>query len=106
MGSAMRTEAQFLRLGPFDVDANTSVQLVYTTNVEGQRKSESELEREDYFLVWGLSLNMAGPTTPTSDLTLNTSMSIEKHFVRDDLDTSSDPFGQVLLVHDMELGRL
>lgn len=94
-----------MRLGPFDVDALTSLNLIYTTNVEGQRKSEAEREREDWYLVWSLSLNMAGPTTPTSDLTLSSSTSIEKHFIRDDLDTSRDPFGDILLTHDLELGR-
>ncbi len=97
--------AQFMRLGPYDLDANTSVDFVYTTNVEGERKSESEQEREDFFLVWSLRMNLAGPTTPQSDLTLSTSTSIEKHFVRDDLDTASDPFGDVLLTHNMEMGR-
>lgn len=94
-----------MRLGPFDVDASTSLNLIYTTNVEGQRRSDAEREREDYYLVWALRMSMAGPTTPTSDLRLSTATSIEKHFVRDDLDTSRDPFGDILLTHDLELGR-
>lgn len=96
---------QFMRIGPFDLDVNTSLQFVYTTNVDGNRRSEADLEREDYFLVWSLGSVLSGPTTPTSELNLNTAMSVEKHFVRDDLDTSSDPFGNVTLTHNMELGR-
>lgn len=98
-------QAQFMRLGPFDLDATTSVDFIYTTNVDGARRSESTLEQEDYYLVWSLGMILSGPTTPTAELTIDTSMSIEKHFVRDDLDTSSDPFGNVLLTHQMELGR-
>ncbi len=95
-----------MRLGPFDVDASTSMNLVYTTNVDGVRKSDSELEREDYYLVWTLRMIMSGPTTPASDLRVSTATSIEKHFVRDDLDTARDPFGDVLLTHNTEWGRL
>lgn len=105
VGGAQRVHAQFMRLGPFDVDASTSLNFIYTTNVEGQRKSEAELEMEDFYLVYSLSLSMGGPTTPNSDMTLSTAFSLEKHFIRDDLDTSSDPFGNVSLTHNMELGR-
>lgn len=104
-GLATVARAQFLRLGPFDVDASTSLNFIYTTNVDGQRESDSVRDREDFYLVWSLSAVMAGPTTPTSDLTLNTATSIEKHFIRDDLDRSSDPFANVTLTHNMELGR-
>lgn len=97
--------AQFMRLGPFDLDLNTSLQGIYTTNVDGARKSESELEREDYYIVWSLGSRLAGPTTPTSELNFDTGLSVEKHFVRDDLDTVSDPFGNATLTHDVELGR-
>lgn len=94
-----------MRIGPFDLDVNTAIQYIYTTNVDGNRKSEAVLEREDHYIVWSIGAQLGGPTTPTADLTLNTAMSVEKHFVRDDLDTSSDPFGNILLTHDMELGR-
>ncbi len=101
----LSASAQFMRLGPFDLDLNTSLQGIYTTNVDGARKSESELEREDYYIVWSVGSQLAGPTTPTSELNFSTALSIEKHFVRDDLDTVSDPFGDATLTHDMELGR-
>lgn len=97
--------AQFLRLGPFDVTAGTGIDFIYTTNVDGVRKGESELEQEDYYLVWSLSASIDGPTTPTAELRADTSMSIEKHFVRDDLDNVDDPFGNLLLTHNLELGR-
>lgn len=96
---------QFMRIGPFDLDVNTSLEYIYTTNVDGNRKSEAELEQTDHYIVWTLGALFSGPTTPTAELTLDTSMSVEKHFVRDDLDTSSDPFGNILLTHDLELGR-
>lgn len=97
--------AQFMRIGPFDLDVNTALQFIYTTNVDGNRKSEAVLEREDYYLVWSLGAQLGGPTTPTAELTLDTAISVEKHFVRDDLDNASDPFGNLSLTHDMELGR-
>jgi len=105
LGGASSVYAQFLRLGPFDVDADMSFQGVYSTNVEFERESETDLEREDYFLVYRFDATMLGPTTPTSDLTLTTGLSIEKHFERDDLDTVSDPFGLIDLVHNLELSR-
>jgi hypothetical protein len=97
--------AQFMRIGPFDLEADTSLDAIYTTNVDGQKESESMQERTDYYLLWSFNMNLTGPSTPTSELNLDTAMSIEKHFVRDDLDTSSDPFGNIDFTHDLELGR-
>jgi hypothetical protein len=101
----LSVSAQFMRLGPFDVDAGMSFQGVYSTNVEFERESEANLDREDYYLVYKLDVSMLGPTTPTSELNVSSGLTIEKHFERDDLDNVTDPFGLLDLTHDLELGR-
>lgn len=85
--------AQFLRLGPFDFDAKTRLEAIYTTNVEQERPSEATAERRDYYLVLGLDLTSASEFMPVSRLTLDAGIAFEKHFIRDDLDNSEAPFG-------------
>lgn len=89
--------AEFMRLGPFDFMAESFLQGVYTTNVEGQRPSEATDERTDYYLIWGLGLSSKAFMTPETTLTLDTGIQFEKHFVRTDLDNSEAPFGLVQL---------
>lgn len=96
-----------MRLGPFDLFASTGLDAIYTTNVEGERgkRKEGELEREDYYLLYTLDMNMDLAEMSDSELTLDTALSVEKHFVRDDLDNASDPFGQARLRYVTDLGR-
>jgi hypothetical protein len=95
-----------MRLGPFDLDASTSLDWIYASNIDAvPEKTETELSKHDHYLVWTLNLNLLGPSTPTSELNLSSSMSVEKHFIRDDLDNVSDPFGNVTLSHNFDLGR-
>lgn len=98
--------AQFLRLGPFDLDARARLGLVYTTNVERERPSESTEEREDYYLETGLDLKGTAPVSHNTTLTIDTGIAIEKHFVRDDLDNSSSPFGRLRLAGVTEMGHV
>jgi hypothetical protein len=106
-GFALPAQAQFMRLGPLDVDMSTSLEWVYSSNIDGiADNEESNLEKADHYIVWTWDLIADGPTTRSSELSFNTSLTVEKHFVRDDLDQVSDPFADVLLTHDTELGRL
>lgn len=98
--------AQMLRLGPFDIDSRARVEAVYSSNVERERKSESTAEREDYYLIYGMDFFGDAPISPSTALRLDTGFAIEKHFVRDDLDNSSSPFGRLSLVSATELRRL
>ena len=90
--------AQFLKVGPFLFDAEARLEGVYTTNVEGQRKSEAEREgvsREDYFLVTGLKLNSSANVFYNTLISIDSGIAIEKHFKRPDLDNSENPFGEI-----------
>lgn len=98
--------AQMLRLGPFDIDSRAKLEAVYSSNVEQERKSEATAEREDYFLVYGMDFFGDAPLSPSTILRLDTGFAIEKHFVRDDLDNSSSPFGRLRLNSATELRRL
>ncbi|MCO5060578.1 MAG: hypothetical protein M9963_01035 [Kiritimatiellae bacterium] len=98
--------AQALRVGPFDLDARARLDAVYSTNIEGERKSQAKAEREDYYLLFGMDFMGDAPLSPSTILSLNTGFAIEKHFVRDDLDNSEAPFGRLRLNSATELQRL
>lgn len=98
--------AQLLRLGPFDLNSRARLDAVYSSNVEQERKSEATAEREDYFLVFGMDFFGDAPVSPSTVLRLDTGFAIEKHFVRDDLDNSSSPFGRLRLDSVTELRNL
>ncbi len=87
----------FLRVGPFDFDAQTSLDAIYTTNVEQERKSEATADRQDWYLVWSLDLKSTASMMPNTQVTLDTGIAIEKHFNRPDLDNSENPFGRIKL---------
>ena len=94
MGCPSVSDAQFLRLGPFDMAAEATLEGVYTTNVEQERESESEgVGREDYFIITGLALSSPAKVSRNTTLNLQSAVSVEKHFNRPDLDNSSNPFG-------------
>lgn len=99
------SSAQFLRLGMFDVSMEAKLDLIYTTNVEGQRPSETVEEREDYYIVPELTLTGEAPFGRDTTLTLDTSLGFEKHFIRTDLDNETAPFGRVRLDSRTELAR-
>lgn len=94
----------FLKLGPFMFDSQTSLEAIYTTNVEQQRPSEAEAEMEDSYLVWSLDLKSTTDFLPSTELTLDTGITIEEHFNRPDLNNSDNPFGRLFLsfVTDVE----
>jgi hypothetical protein len=104
-GLAPSAPAEFLRLGIFNLSAETGLDLVYTTNVEGQRASDATEEMKDYYLVPSLSLAGEAPFGRSTQLALDTSLGMEKHFVRTDLDSESAPFGRLRLDSRTELGR-
>lgn len=96
---------QFLRIGPFDFDAKLRAGAVYSSNIERERKSEATLEREDYYVLAGFDLASTAPLNPTTTLRIDTGMTLEKHFVREDLDNSTAPFGRALVNLQSELDR-
>lgn len=98
--------AQFLRLGPFDFDANLKAGAVYSSNIDGVRPTEAQPVEDDYYIFAGFDLNSRAPVTPRTTLTLNTGMTVEKHFKREDLDNSSEPFGQLRLSSATDIGYL
>ena len=104
-GLARPASAQFLRLGIFDVTAETSIDLIYTSNVEGQRPSEAKYDMTDYYMVPRLQLLGEAPFGRGTQLTLDTSVGFEKHLIRTDLDSESAPFGKLRLDTRTELAR-
>ncbi len=100
--------AQFLRLGPFDFAADSGVEAVYTTNVEGEKESEATADREDFYFVWSLDLNAVAEVNPNTELSISTGIAIEEHLNRSDLNNSENPFGRfsVLSVTDLRALRL
>ena len=98
--------AQILRVGPFDFFAVAKLDAVYTTNVERERKSEAQGEMEDYYLIAALELASIADISYSTTLTLDTGIAVEKHFVRDDLDNSTAPFGRLRLASKTELRNL
>lgn len=102
-----RTAAgQFMRLGPFDFSAQSSLELVYSSNVERERPSEATEERKDFYGVAALDLNSHAELAPHTDFDIDASISVERHANRPDLDNSSRPFGSLRLRTGTELGRL
>ncbi|MCZ7590737.1 MAG: hypothetical protein M5U15_00690 [Kiritimatiellae bacterium] len=104
--ATLESSAQLLRLGPFDINSRAKLEAVYSSNVEQERKSEATAEREDYYLIYGMDFFSDAPISPSTTLRLDTGFAIEKHFVRDDLDNSSSPFGRLSLSSATELRRL
>ena len=84
--SPLAARAQFLRLGPFAFDANTSVGMIWSDNIDGVRPSEQDKEPEDYYLELGFDLMGTSQFGRDIELKLNSGFEIERHFVRDDLD--------------------
>jgi hypothetical protein len=97
--------AQFLRLGPFDFTGDLKLEGVYTTNVEGERESEAELEREDYYAVISLDLRSSTDMSPGTRLSIDTGVAYEKHANRPDLDNSENPFGRLRIDSLTEAGH-
>ncbi len=98
--------AQFLRLGPFDIAAETGLEGIYTTNVEYERPSVAKQPMEDYYAVWTLDMNTSAGLVRNSNLNLDTGLSVERHARREDLDNDKEPFGHVDLTADFDLGHL
>ncbi|MCB1068740.1 MAG: hypothetical protein KDL31_00195 [Kiritimatiellae bacterium] len=94
-----------MRLGPFDFDAKTGLEGIYTTNVDEVRPSEATAEMEDYYAIWSFDLFSTTAFNPNTKVQLDTGISIEKHANRPDLDNSESPFGRFLLRFDTDLNR-
>lgn len=97
---------QVLRVGGFDFNARAKSELTYTTNVQRERPGATTEEPEDYFVLVGLDLTSVRPVGRSTTLDLATGVSYEKHFIRDDLDNSSNPFGHFFLQSHTEAGRI
>lgn len=93
----LSASAAFLKLGPFEFEAETRAEAVYTTNVEGERPSQETADPEDFYLVWALDLNSSTDFLPATQFNFDTGIAIEKHFNRPDLDNSQAPFGRAQL---------
>jgi len=89
--------AAFLRLGPFDFEAQTSLEGIYTSNVEGERPDEQTAEPVDYYFVWSFDLGSTADFLPGTTFNVDTGIAIEKHLNRPDLDNSEAPFGRFAL---------
>lgn len=96
---------QFMRIGPFDFSGKSSLELVYSSNVEQERPSEATAERKDFYGIAALDLNAHGTMTPNTELDIASGISVERHANREDLDNSSRPFGILSLRSGTELGR-
>lgn len=86
-------KAQFLRIGPFDFTAKAQAGATWSDNIDAQRPSEQKAEPKDYFVFGGLELQSDTVLSGGGQLTLDTGILVEKHFVRHDLDNSESPFG-------------
>ncbi len=99
------SRANSFKLGSVDFTLSAAVKLVHTTNVEGLRDSETDLEQEDYFAVYSLQLAGEGDLDPQSKLSVGSSLSWERHGRRKDLDNESEPFGDLNVKYETEIGR-
>lgn len=104
--AGVSASGQVLRIGGFDFNSTARLQGVYTTNVERERPSQSVESREDYYVLTGIDLSSVKETGPGSRMDLRTGLTVEKHFIRDDLDNSSSPFGQLSLRVEQDFGHL
>jgi len=102
---SQKATAQFLRLGPFEFNAQSYLDLIYTTNVEGERESEATDEREDAYLRLGIDLTSASTITPETDVDINLGIAIERHLNRKDLDNSSSPFAHSSIALSKTISR-
>jgi hypothetical protein len=98
--------AQFLRLGPLDFGARAGLEGIYTTNVEQERESESDADREDFYGILSFDLIGRGDVARSTRLNVDTGIAIEKHVNRPDLDNSESPFGRARIDSETEIGRL
>lgn len=105
MLSAPCAFSQFLQLGPFAFEAETEVKGIYTTNVEQERPSETDDEREDFYGVWRIGLSSSADLSRFLSVTADTGLGIEKHWNRPDLDNSEEPFSRAAVEALLELSR-
>ena len=91
--SVPSADAQFLRLGPFEFSAQAGLDLIYSSNVEGERPSEAERQRQDYYMVYSLDLTSTPLMGPRTRLALNAGYSKEKYYERSDLDVDLGSLG-------------
>ena len=99
--------AQFLKLGPFDIDASAGVDAIYSSNVDGVRPADAKDRMEDYYLVGRFGVVADAELGKHIRLNSKVTLEEERHFIRKDLDdrTRSDPLGLLALATDMDFGR-
>lgn len=99
--------AQFMRVGPFDVDITAQIDAIYSSNIDRVRPSEADEEMSDYYLKGILSFDADADLTRHIKMAAGFSLEQEKHFRRSDLDDRkrSDPFGKVDISTDLEFGH-
>jgi len=105
-------QAQWLNLGPFELNSTLNLGLNYSTNADQLTDDERvftptgrELEKEDMWIDYGVTFNLAGNFFPGIDIDASTSLTFEKHFIRDDLDEDKDPFYDVTISASSDRGH-
>ena len=109
---SLPASAQWLNVGPFELQSSLNLSLNYSTNVDQVNDDQTsilsedgkELDKDDFWIDYGVSLNANGKFFPAVDITASTSFLFEKHFIRDDLDEDADPFYNVSLSADSNQG--
>ncbi len=82
--------AQTLRLGPMDIMLTGSLELSYSSNVDGAYPEEEDpvLKKDDFYLMPGLKFNTQQiPFFRNSTLSLAGGIAYQDYYDRDDLDT-------------------
>lgn len=99
-------DAQFLRVGPFDFSAKVRTGAVWSDNIEGERPSERVEQGRDYFVYGGLDLRSEAAMSGDGRVVIDTGFTVEKHFLRKDLDNSENPLGRFRAEAKKNMGRL
>lgn len=105
-GGWVSAHGQVLRIGGFDFNSKARVEGVYSSNVNRERPGETSEPPEDYYFVVGLDLNSTRQMGRATVIDISTGIAEERHFVREDLNNSENPFGRFALNSATDIGRL
>lgn len=96
-----------IRLGPFDIDPTLSAEWVYSSNIEGVRSRDTNLEQKDWYSIFGIGFEATADISDEWFLGSDFSVNVERHYVRDDLNTDSvdDLFGEFTFVNNVKSGH-
>ncbi len=89
--------AQLMRVGPFDLNAQTELAGEYSSNIEQQYPDQVTLSPEDYYVTAALDVNGIARLGQKVKANLDTGVALEKHFKRPDLDNQNNPLGKAAL---------